>query len=423
MQAPGLGKGACMAIRLGDCLTTMSRCMEENSVDAIVTDPPYGLKFMGKGWDHGLPGVDFWEAAFRVLKPSHYLLAFGGTRTWHRLACAIEDAGFEIRDTLMWLYGSGFPKGTACLKPAWEPIILARKPGPKRALGIEECRVGTKRDVPASLSKNKFPNGFGPMRSGVATERDLDPNMGRWPANLILECTCEETREGTVKGTIRQPTGKAVYPTDGPAVKWNKNSVVDNTVRGYGSEPVRIHTDLNCPCAMLDGQTGTLTSGNLLPGHKRGDGPNVPYGGGGIVTGTYGGDSGGASRFFYTAKASRKERNAGCEGMPARTVNHYGQNVTNGSGELQNGDGFVTPTTNHHPTVKPLALMRWLVKLVAYPGDTVLDPFMGSGTTGVACVMEGRKFLGIEQDAEYIKIAQARIAHARQQEAAKVAVP
>lgn len=121
--------------------------MLSEAVDGIVTDPPYGLGFMGKNWDHGIPGVPFWSAALRCAKPGAYLLAFGGTRTFHRLACAIEDAGWEMRDCLSWLYGSGFPKGKACLKPGWEPIILARKPGKSVHLQIDGCRVGFASDV------------------------------------------------------------------------------------------------------------------------------------------------------------------------------------------------------------------------------------------------------------------------------------
>jgi len=385
----------------GDCLEVMA-AMDAGSVDAVVTDPPYGLGFMGKDWDDGARRASFTEAntrlnkypktgkgpsavafngpvwqawceewateALRVLKPSHYLLAFGGTRTWHRLACAIEDAGFEIRDTLMWLYGSGFPKGTACLKPAWEPIILARKPGPKRALGIEECRIGFSGDADEREAKDKNRHadfGSGPRDNQVlgadnrdrASQGNYD-SPGRYPANLILD---EEAG------------------------------------------------------AMLDGQTGTLTSGAFDQASRTAE--NQKYGEfhGYADPKQYADSSGGASRFFYCAKASRSERNAGCEGMEERrggglSGTHDGSMLT-GSGNERN-----PMAANHHPTIKPLTLMRWLVKLVAYPGDTVLDPFMGSGTTGVACAMEGRKFIGIEREVEYIEIARRRIEAASAQE-------
>lgn len=381
--------------------------MEAGSVDAVVTDPPYGLNFMGKKWDapgsfverRPETGTTFdhiggnhhacnphdgarstgranrraqdWHhawavAALRVLKPSHYLLAFGGTRTWHRLACALEDAGFEIRDTLMWLYGSGFPKGKACLKPAWEPVILARKPGPMRELGIDECRVSIEGCIdPTRRSYNQpgnglgrgevYAGGFSHTYTGSENPHPDSPRHhaeGRWPANLVLD---EEA----------------------------------------GRE--------------LDGAVGTLTTN---PGTCRNDSPTGSFG----VTRRAGttlspGDSGGPSRFFYCAKASRRERNAGLEGMEAKAAewDHW---VASGT----NPGGISAPRTNHHPTVKPVALMQWLVRLVAREGDLVLDPFLGSGTTGAACAEEGRDFIGIEKEAEYVEIARRRIEAAAAQE-------
>jgi len=424
----------------GDCLEEMAG-MDAGSVDAVVCDPPYGLEFMGKEWDKldspywprndkpftyrpkgGVGPFDkprprfgkdphemqAWHTAwateaYRVLKPSHYLLAFGGTRTWHRLACAIEDAGFEIRDTLMWLYGSGFPKGKASLKPAWEPIILARKPGPMRELGIESCRI---KGVP-------HPGGeHGVTIYGADGNYEAGPNVpgnasGRWPANLILECTCDETREGTAKGNASTDKGTGLGYGGGHA---SRGGYV-GTTSPNGKEPVRIHTDPNCPCAMLDGQTGTLKT---HPGTCRSDYSAGMYGAdrreGEVLSR---GDSGGASRFFYCAKASRSERNAGCEGMEAkRSVD---DDWVSESRKDAPGGGIPTPQSNHHPTVKPLALMRWLVKLVARPGDVVVDPFAGSGTTGVACAMEGREFIGIERELDYLEIARRRIEHASAQ--------
>jgi len=410
----------------GDCLDVMAG-MDAGSVDAVVTDPPYGLEFMGMAWDKldwrdgvgmskcGLGDratewvsygsetanatcavcggrmrgankcscespewrvkgeayhsrnayraamMQEWHQewateAIRVLKPSHYLLAFGGTRTWHRLACALEDAGFEIRDTLMWLYGTGFPKGDACLKPAWEPIILARKPGRKRELGIDACRIaiGGGQDAPQHNAS------------------------GRWPANLVLECTCDKTLIGTVKtGTaVRHNSGGKTFGTDS-----DKPPMDDMTYAPGGTESVRIHTDPNCPCAMLDAQTVD----------QRGNGK-----------------SGGASRFFYCAKASRRERDAGLDGMDKRYVardNGYSDKISDTK----------IARANRHPTVKPIALMSWLVRLVAQSGEVVLDPFMGSGTTGVACVDESRNFIGIEREAEYVEISRRRIEFASRQ--------
>lgn len=342
---------------LGDCLEVMAG-MEPDSVDAVVTDPPYSLSFMSKAWDETLPGVDVWEQALNVLKPAHYLMAFGGTRTHHRLMCALEDAGFEIRDTLMWLYGSGFPKGKGNLKPAWEPIILCRKPGAKvRPLGIDECRIEGAPDCPGSTPPSSVAGRRGSM-AGSMERVDYSQPSGRWPANLILD------------------------ETSG---------------------------------AMLDEQTGMLTSG--VPGVRRKPHEtNAMAGRLGLLGEQEVGyaDSGGASRFFYCAKASRAERNAGCEGLEAKVKDaEYRQPIGNPLADRIHGCG--AKATNHHPTVKPVALMSWLVRLIALPGATVLDPFMGSGTTGVACAQEGREFIGIEREPEYLEIAKARIDNATRQ--------
>jgi site-specific DNA-methyltransferase (adenine-specific) len=390
-------------IHLGDCVEVMAG-MEAGSVDAIVTDPPYGIRFMGKAWDGaaiakatakrreyrpcddpraGKNGgyrsmaseagrYDFrlsgnqafqawceeWAAeALRVLKPSHYLLAFGGTRTWHRLACALEDAGFEIRDTLMWEYATGFPKGRACLKPAWEPIILARKPGPMRELGIEECRIGVRDESKMYIQPRPTTDAGGASWSkGEHVPFHYGDSGGRWPANLILD----------------EEAGR-----------------------------------------LLDQQTGMLTT---HPGKLSGGASSI-YGSDASGAGyEYGvGDSGGASRFFFCAKASRAERNAGCEGMEERRGGGLA-GTRDGSMLTGSGNERNPMAANHHPTVKPLALMRWLVKLVARPGELVLDPFTGSGTTGVACATEGREFIGIEREADYIAIAKARIDYAEAQQ-------
>lgn len=351
-----------MRLLLGDCLEVMGS-LKENSVDAIVTDPPYGLGFMGKAWDGMPPGDETAKAMLRVLKPAHYLVAFGGTRTHHRLMVALEDAGFEIRDTLMWLYGSGFPKGKGNLKPAWEPIILCRKPGKGvRELGIEECRIGTEKTVTIRHGHSGDNGVYGQDNRTFTRE-----NIGRWPANLILDETS---------------------------------------------------------AAMLDEQSGVSKSGVAVRSRSGGktfgtDSLKPP-----MVDMTYA-DSGGASRFFYCAKASRSERNAGCEGLekrdgktlqvPARAFVDYDGQAHNTGGEKR-----YLPRANHHPTVKPVALMSWLIKLMSPLRGTVLDPFMGSGTTGVAAVQEGRFFIGIEREPEYLEIAKARIKHAENEHAARL---
>ena len=292
-----------------DCRDSM-RTMEAEFIDSIVTDPPYGLSFMGKNWDHGVPGVPFWTEALRVAKPGAHLVAFGGTRTFHRLAVAIEDAGWEIRDCLSWIYGSGFPKsknldgawqgwGTA-LKPAWEPIILARKPligtvaenvvrHGTGAINVDACRIETA----DSLNGGAY-SGLERRRDGYAS---ADGVPGVKPFSAL--------RRGI--GEFAQPSGR-----------WPANVALDEEAAELLGEP---------------------------------------------------------SRFFYTAKASRRER----------------------------GEG------NTHPTVKPVALMRWLVRLVTPTGGTVLDPFNGSGSTGVAALAEGMRYVGCEREAEYIEIARRRL--------------
>jgi DNA modification methylase len=334
------------SVRHGDCREVMA-AMDAASVDAIVTDPPYGLAFMGKGWDHAVPGVEFWTEALRVAKPGTHLVAFGGTRTFHRLACAIEDAGWEVRDTLSWLYGSGFPKshngpwGGTALKPAWEPIIMARKPlagtvaanvaaHGTGALNVDGCRVPTTDAL-----------GGGAERQTNATQKGNAGWVRPWMDN-------PDAREDHAR-RVRENVARAES-----LGRWPANVLLDEDAAAQLGEP---------------------------------------------------------SRFFYVAKASRREREAGLEGMPERRVVHQAQTLNNGSGGLRNGDGLPTPTRNHHPTVKPLALMRWLCRLVTPPGGLVLDPFTGSGTTGCAAALEGFGFVGIEREAEYVAIAERRIAH------------
>lgn len=308
----------------GDCFNIL-KDIPDSSIDLILTDPPYGLKFMGKEWDHGVPGVQFWEQALRVAKPGAHLVAFGGTRTFHRLAVAIEDAGWEIRDTLMWVYGGGKPKSFTALKPAWEPIILARKPligtiaenvlkYGTGAINVDECRVKTDEKIKCTNgSKNQVYGNFSYI-AGQTWELD---HKGRWPANLIHDGSDE-----VIELFPYQKSGK-VKPN---IIKRDK--IVVDFNRG------------------LTERTGYFPS-----------------------------SEGSAARFFYCAKASRKER----------------------------GEG------NTHPTVKPLALMKYLITLGLPPGGTVLDPFAGSGTTAVACKELGRNYICIEKELEYYQIACNRL--------------
>jgi len=367
----------------GNCLDVL-RAMDDSCVDSIVTDPPYGLSFMGKKWDYDVPSTEIWTECLRVLKPGGHMLAFAGTRTQHRMAVRIEDAGFEIRDMIAWVYGSGFPKsldvskaidkaagaerevlgiagksgstrnsmtgdfaggeymatspatesakqwqgwGTA-MKPALEPITIARKPligtvaenvlaHGTGGLNIDGCRV------PGEPWKAVAPNSGG--RSGGVMGKKSDhpggePNLsGRWPANLIHD----------------------------------------------GSDEVLAGFPETKSGARKSGQGGNGDSGIVAFRNK----PN---------TNDFPSDSGSAARFFYCAKASKKDRD----------------------------------TNNIHPTVKPTDLMAYLCRLVTPHGGLVLDPFMGSGSTGKAAMREGFQFCGIEINSEYVEIARARIDNA-----------
>lgn len=371
-----------------DCRDVMSLYLEDNSVDAIVTDPPYGLSFMGKDWDHGVPGIEFWKEMLRVLKPGGHLLSFGGSRTYHRMASAVEDAGFEIRDQIMWVYGSGFPKsldvskaidkaagaereiigsrsvgikngaaggshrygmsalevdvtapatdaarqwqgwGTA-LKPAHEPLVLARKPliGTVAAnvlahgtggLNIDGCRVETTDPAPVikSTGGRKFEQ---PHTQPDRINKQVGWNTsGRWPANLI--------HDGSDEVVSCFPDAKG---QQGHLIGHSKKR--GNGI--YGEFP-----PANDAIKRVEAETT-------------------------------------AARFFYAAKASKKDRDDG----------------------------------NAHPTVKPTDLMAYLCRLVTPAGGVVLDPFMGSGSTGKAAIKEGFRFIGAEREAAYYAIAEARL--------------
>jgi site-specific DNA-methyltransferase (adenine-specific) len=315
---------------LGDCLIKLKK-LADNSVDSIVTDPPYGLNFMGKAWDYDVPNEEIWRECLRVLKPGGHLLAFFGTRTYHRGVVRIEDAGFEIRDQIQWIYGSGFPKshnikegdfkgwGTA-LKPANEPIVVARKPLEKGltvaenvlkwgtgAINIDGCRIATDDNLGREVRQTQ--SWKNTSTAGVGSVND-DWKQGRWPANIMFD---EEA------------------------------------------------------AAML----------------------------------------GEPSRFFYVAKASKSERNEGLEGMPL--VRIKGQPSFLDEGGFANATKKPILNQNHHPTVKPIKLMQYLIKLVTPPNGTTLDPFMGSGSTGVAAKKLGFDFIGIEMNEEYFEIAKRRI--------------
>lgn len=355
-----------MKLYHGDCLEVMPT-LDAESIDAIVTDPPYNLTdigrtlqmagsrqrgFMGKAWDS--TGIAFdpatWAAALRVAKPGAYLLAFGGTRTVHRMTCAIEDAGWIIRDMLVWGYASGFPKSKASLKPAWEPIIMARKPGSLRGLNIDECRIGVEGGAPAPKNGGASVGILGDGLNGGWGQPV--PGLGRWPANVILTDAIFDGNMDDVVGGGKATTGGSIAtPQQGFAGK-----------------------------SYMAGGSGTEAFESY-------------------------GDSGTYSRFFLIPKAARSEREPVLGGLPLRELRTMGDGV----GEWSKHAPGAIKRQNVHPTVKPLDLMRHLVRLVTPKGGIVLDPFLGSGTTALAAEVEGFEWVGIEKEAEYIAIAKARL--------------
>jgi DNA modification methylase len=412
----------------GDCLEKLKE-LPDCSVDSVVTDPPYGLSFMGKKWDYDVPGVDVWAECLRVLKPGGHLLAFAGTRTQHRMAVRIEDAGFEIRDMIAWVYGSGFPKsldvskaidkaagaererigrkksardcprregwkrphhldpdsnskfitapatdaakqwegwGTA-LKPALEPITVARKPligtvaqnvleHGTGAINVDGCRVGTE-TITQRLATVVGGKSIGAKAVGVPQKAtgETTQTIGRWPANLIHDGS-EEVAE--------------LFPVTGASKATPRNN----------------------------GEFKSVAKGRDLP--------HVTYG--------HNDNGGSAARFFYCAKASKADRDEGCGGLALKRTAKLGGSDNDRDDLNPVSERFRTqPSRNNHPTVKPTALMQYLCRLVTPPGGIVLDPFTGSGSTGKAAVIEGFNFIGIEREESYMEIAEARINQAK----------
>jgi site-specific DNA-methyltransferase (adenine-specific) len=411
-----------------DLLPTLA----DNSIDAIVTDPPYELGFMGKTWDNsGIAySLELWQQCLRVLKPGGHLLAFSGSRTYHRMVVSIEDAGFEIRDMISWISNKTFPKslnigkaidkalgaerkvigklsnpahsimseskkhlsqditapsspdaqkwdgwGTG-LKPTVEPIVMARKPVEGTVannvltygtggLNIDASRIGMTDDDEKKSANNWKPQGYESKENiyniGNKVIASQQSSSGRWPANLIID---EQAAE-----LVDEQSGQV-------GNGWKKN---------YGS----------------DDYAGKQYSGGS-------------FGGGGYSgTNTYA-DSGGASRFFYVAKASKRDRNEGLEDLPDHEWRDDGAAIP------QRNDRPFLPSKNHHPTVKPTELMRYLVKLITPPGGTVLDPFTGSGSTGKAAILEGFDFIGIELTEDYWPIIEGRLRHAEAKVAERI---
>ena len=450
-----------------DCLIAL-KTLADNSIDSVVTDPPYGLNFMGKEWDRlGDTSADFtnldkphisqesfpmkksrgrpicetngkaqqdwhlmWaKECLRVLKPGGFLLAFGGSRTYHRMACAIEDAGFEIRDQIMWVYGSGFPKSLNIGK------ALDKFQGKEReVIGVSK-REKDFRD----LGKNtKEEHGLDKLGVGVTCERkDLEITKGtsEWegwgtalkPAHEPIVVARKPLSEKTVAENVLKwgvgginidacrikYNGKTDPRTFGG--KWKTDKAAQNVYEGgYAGENQEVSSLGRFPANFIhDGSEEVL---ELFPDCKgwasQKHNAFNPYGGNSlnksksVRKGEYEGynDKGSAARFFYCAKASSKERNSGLEEMPDKPAFDYGS-IKKSVGR----HGENTPRKNHHPTVKPINLMCYLIRLVTPKKGVVLDPFLGSGTTALACIDCGNDFIGIEKNKEYFEIAKARI--------------
>jgi len=321
----------------GDCQEVL-KLIDENSIDTCITDPPYGLSFMNKTWDGAVPSAAVWQEVLRVLKPGAILLAFGGTRTSHRLACAIEDAGFQIRDQIMWLYGRGFPKSLNISK------ALDKQAGAERQV------IGTKRGSgreSGDLHCGAHSTGIKQISIDVPITAPATDAAKLWDG------------WGTALKPGWEPIIVAMKPIDGTYA----NNALVHGVAGLNIDGSRIHADQQPP----RWPTNLILDEDAAKALDAQTGPN---------------SSGGASRFFYCFKASKKDR----------------------------GEG------NDHPTVKPRKLMEYLARLTGTPtGGTVLDPFMGSGSTGIGALLAGRDFIGIDLEPKYVEIARNRLTALREE--------
>jgi len=424
-------------IQNGDCLDVL-KTLDDNSIDSIVTDPPYGLSFMGKRWDYDVPSVEVWRECLRVLKHGGHLLSFAGARTYHRMAVNIEDAGFEIRDQIMWVYGSGFPKSLNIGK-----AVDKLQGNDREVVGVSENEKDFR-----DLGKNtKEIHGLDKLGVGVsASRKSIDITKGNtehegWgtalkPAHEPIVMARKPLSEKTIaKNVLRWGTGG--INVDGcrvgtnPQYKYNadKNGTtfhgkqgerIKQTAEKKGSEVI-ISTKGRFPANFIhDGSDEVVglfpdsksASGQITITKRQGTWDRDDKGmfdAGRSSTFEGYGDSGSAARFFYCPKANKKERNAGCEKLDKKRRAGLAGSDRDGNLDDVSERWRTQPAQNNHPTVKPLALMQYLCRLVTPPSGVVLDPFMGSGTTGIAAKAEGFGFVGVEREAEYVEIAKARI--------------
>ena len=369
-------------------------------IDACVTDPPYGLSFMGKQWDYDVPGVDIWTQVHDVLKPGAHLLSFFGSRTYHRGAIPIEDAGFEIRDQLMWIYGSGFPKS----------YNIAKGIEGKLTHGSANWNDWNKLD--GDLVDSKI--GYSKMQHKQGY-RDKDYSEKKHIQNVKFHTKEAQQFEGW--GTALKPAHEPIVM----ARKQFKGSVAENVLQhgagGINIDECRVGTDnMKFTKASSLGNDMTMSGGKANKDYKGEDKQgrfpaNVMHDGSEEVLEIFADKA----RYFYCAKASRKDRDEGLDALPSHHKGTYAQDEWSKNNMGNTPDNKRNPVKNIHPTVKPTELMRYLCRLVTPQGGVVLDPFMGSGSTGKAAVMSGYEFVGVEMDEEYFEIACARVEAAQKQ--------
>ena len=443
-----------MKLILGDSVDKLKE-LDDNSIDSIVTDPPYGLSFMGKKWDYDVPSQEIFEECLRVLKPGGYLLSFAGSRTYHRMAVRVEDAGFEIRDQIMWIYGSGFPKsmniGKAMDKVQGnEREVVGKKGGKidfsktkKGDTSFYETAWDNKDYVELEITKGNSPyEGWGTalkpahepivMARKPLSEKTVVNNVLEWGTGGInideSRITTKDTLGGgATKGSVLSIDGfDRPWMHDEEKMKEFSDKMKEKVehAQTLGRFPANIIFDEEAG-KILDEQSGISKSTGGRSGNKEGVGQNGIYGqySGEVRDENPGlGDTGGASRFFYCPKTSKKDRNEGLDdfedkyyaaGNQAKAELKRGNvefNANKGKGsDERHNHNQVGVSKNNHPTVKPTDLMLYLIRLVTPTGGTTLDPFMGSGSTGKAAVRGGFDFIGIEREKEYIEIAEARI--------------
>jgi len=417
-------QGETYTVHIGNNLDILPT-LPDNSVDSIVTDPPYELGFMGKKWDSsGIAySVELWRECLRVLKPGGHLLSFGGTRTWHRVAVGIEDAGFEVRDSIAWMYGSGFPKSLDVSK------AIDKQSGYDGAvIGTEQIDVGmqggsmhagrdrklAEREIKELSPQAEQWEGWGtalkPAFEPIVVARK--PLIGTVAENVLTHGTGALNIDGSRIGTSGGTQGASEGP-QGQVFGNGLNGERGKPIEGLGRWPANVILD-EYSAELLDEQTANLKGATSRTTHV--DRGPFSTGVGELVPDAVYGDSGGASRFFYVAKASKRDRNEGLDGLDERQsvgggggVGDYLDDVNSASGKFGSEKA---PGKNFHPTVKPTQLMRYLVKLVTPPGGTVLDPFTGSGSTGKAAILEGFRFIGCELTEDYIPIIEGRLKHA-----------